>query len=128
MSVDPTHRVIAARSIYRIRSVQQWQRSRPLDGKIDSAQCLDLPFVELAGESFASRREAALADMVPSRKSIHSREAWSIDRSNRPPLRPDARIGKAAHQFNQGVTITWIRCSLARFFGCNFSTCWGKTE
>ena len=22
------------------------------------------------------------------------------DRSNRPPLRPDARIGQAAHQFN----------------------------
>jgi hypothetical protein len=35
-------------------------------------------------------------------------------------LRPDARIGKGAHEFNQGVTITCIRGSFAWFFWLQF--------
>jgi hypothetical protein len=31
-------------------------------------------------------------------------------------LRPDARISKAAYQFDQGVTIACIRGSFAQFF------------
>ena len=73
MLVDPRHRVIAAKSTCRIRSVQRWQRIALLDGKIDSAQRLDLTFVELAGQSFGLEKRA-LAEDGFTRLSVRSAE------------------------------------------------------
>ena len=78
------------------------------NGKIDSAQCLDLPFVELAGESLCLEKRGVAGNgslsassegnvyPIPERALV----VGLTDRSNCLPLRPDARIGEAAYQFN----------------------------